>query len=133
MTALSEALAAAQRAALAALGKRYVAEPIEAEELHAILDAMGCTDKVEQVQLVAAWETLRQTGTGAPTAKPEPAEKPSPDHEPASDAQWGFIRQLCREKNLAEPDTSLTKTTASQVIDQLKDGSYDPAKWSVPF
>ena len=140
MSALSEALLAAQRSALAALGKAYVGSPRTDDELDAEKDTLrealgqiGCTDSVEQRQWIASLDVLRATGAAAPSETKPAAEKSPPEIEPASDRQWGFIRQLCREKNLAEPDAVLTKATASQVIEQLQAGTYNPADWYTPF
>ena len=74
MTALQDALASAQRSVLAALAKRHMAagEPIAADELVGTLDAIGCTDAVEQVQLLAAWNVLRANGSQPPDATPTP-------------------------------------------------------------
>jgi hypothetical protein len=74
VTALSDALTAAQRSALAALEKAYVAGAIEAEAMVAALESVGISDLA-----------------------------------------------------------GLTKPKASELIDSLNGGSYDPAAWSVPF
>ena len=133
MTALSEALAAAQRSALAALAKAYVAQGDPDDELKGVLNDIGCTDKIEQEQWIRALDVHRAAGVAAPAETKATPEQATPETEPATDKQWGFIRQLCREKNLAEPDAVLTKATASQVIEQLQAGTYNPADWYTPF
>ena len=50
MTALAEALLAAQRQAIGALSKHYVAGMLDVGELCEHLDAMGCKDDVDQGQ-----------------------------------------------------------------------------------
>ena len=135
VTALDFALGDARRAAIVALGKRYVRSTDEPDpdEYRAEFKALGFNDEVAVEFLLVGWRILRETGAEAPAeTKPTP-EQPTAETEPATDKQWGFIRQLCREKNLAEPDTSLTKATASTVIEQLQAGTYKPEEWAVPF
>jgi hypothetical protein len=140
VSALAEALVAAQRRALAALEKSYVHSPLTAEELdgekdrvRAIMDAIGCTDTVEQGQLFAALDVIRATGAQLPS-EPKPANGGEPKKpEPASDAQLAFIAKLVKDKQVQPPDTPLTKAEAHEIIDTLQAGTYDAAKWTVPF
>jgi len=55
--------------------------------------------------------------------------------EPQSvtDKQLAFIDRLCDEKQVIRPDGPLSKAQASEIIDSLQAGTYDPGKWSVPF
>jgi hypothetical protein len=129
MTALSEALVAAQRQAIAALSKDYVnSDEPDAVELFERLDAIGCTDKVEQRQLALALEALRAFGAQAP----EPT-KPDTSQAPATDKQIKFARDLAHERGLEMPDYALTKESAGRLIDQLQAGTYNPDEWTVPF
>jgi hypothetical protein len=80
--------------------------------------------------LVAALDVLREWGVAAPTMSERIAETKV---EPASEKQWALIRRLCKERAVSEPDTSLTKATASQVIDELQNGTYEAQKWATPF
>lgn len=138
MSALAEALVAAQRRALAALQKTYVHSPLTPEELDTekdrvrqIMDAIGCTDTVEQGQLFAALDVIRATGAALP-AEPTNGGEPKPP-EPASDAQLARIADLVKRKNVPAPDLPLTKVDASAIISALQAGTYDPSKWSGPF
>lgn len=127
MTALSDALDAAQRRSLAALQKAYHAGQLDAETCVTKLNACGITDPVDIGLLVANLDVLREHGAELPA---EP--KPTTD-EPASDKQLAYIAKLCDEKGVVAPDPPLSKAQASEIIDQLQAGSYDPDKWTVPF
>jgi hypothetical protein len=138
VSALAEALAAAQRRALAALQKSYVHSPLTPEELdaekervRAVLDAIGCTDTVEQGQLFAALDVIRATGAALPS-EPTNGGEPKPP-EPASGAQLAFIAKLVKETKATPPDLPVTKAQAHEIIDTLQAGTYDAAKWTVPF
>jgi hypothetical protein len=134
MTALAEALKRAQDGALNALAKHYVNtdfEEIDLDQLRSDLDAIGCGDKVEQGQLIAAWSIVREHGGEVP--KPAPPAVGRPDHEPASERQMSYIAKLADEKGTTAPDYQLTKESASEVISQLKAGTYNPDDWQVPF
>ncbi len=52
MSALAEALVAAQRRALSAMEKQYVAGLIGGEEAEVLMDNMGLTDAVDQGRLL---------------------------------------------------------------------------------
>ena len=139
MSALSDALAAAQARALSQLGKTYVASPLdaaeldsEAERLYGLLEAIGCTDHVEQKQLLAAWNVLRATGGTVP-AEAAPSQEHRAKDEPASDAQLAYIAKLVKDSGVPAPDLPLSKARASEVIETIKAGTYDPVKWAVPF
>ena len=54
MTALADALTAAQHRAVAAIQKQYAAGKIEAETVRERLDLIGLTDTVDQDRLLAA-------------------------------------------------------------------------------
>ncbi len=128
MSALSESLVAAQRQAIAALSKSYVAGQMDAEPMSVILDTIGCADKVEQAQLLAALDTMRELGSAAPEAA-----KPDTSGDMATKAQLDFAARLADEHRTVLPDYQLTKATASKVIEQLKAGTYNPDEWTVPF
>jgi len=130
MTPLSEALTAAQRSALAALEKAYVAGSVEQDELVQAMEACGLTDPVDITFLVASLDVLREWGVAAPTMGERITEAKV---EPASDRQWTLILDLAQRNNVQPPNAKLTKAQASQVIDELQKGTYDPAKYSVPF
>jgi hypothetical protein len=135
VSALAEALVAAQRATLTAMAKAHVSyldgEPNK-DAFHALLNSIGCTDQVEQEQLWAAWDTLRSAGAAPPTGQPPLNGEPKKP-EPASDAQLALIARLVKEKKAQPPDLPLNKVEAHEVIDTLKAGTYDYAKWHVAF
>jgi len=136
VSALAEALVAAQRRALAQLEKAYVrdAEDDLSKRTAGFLDALtqiGLTDREDGRMLVTCLEVLRVTG-GALPSEPTNGGEPKPP-EPASDAQLALIADLVKRKNVPAPDLPLTKVDASAIISSLQAGTYDPAKWSVPF
>ena len=130
MSALAEALVAAQRRALAAMEKAYVAGRLTDEEFGLQLDAMGLADDVDTDRLLVSLAVIRDLGA-QPPAEPANGGEKVPDK--ASDAQLALIAKLVQEKNVAAPDLPLTKVDAHAIIDSLKSGSYDAAKWTVPF
>jgi hypothetical protein len=133
VTALSDALTAAQRSALAALEKAYVAGAIESEAMVAALESAGISDPVDTAFLLSALDVLKEWGVAAPTMT-ERVARENGEPEKASDKQLQLIFDLCKRKNVPAPDLiGLTKPKASELIDSLNDGSYDPAKWTVPF
>ena len=125
MSALSEALAQAQRQTISALSKAYIAGRIDGDDLLRGLDESGSTDRVDQEHLIVCLNLLREHGQEAPQSAP--AEKL------ASDGQWKFIRDLADRAQTVAPDGPLTAEQASKVIDQLKAGTYNPDEWTVPF
>lgn len=130
MSALAEALVAAQTRAVAALGKQYVGGAVDAETVRADLESIGLTDDVDTTRLLAAWDILHSTGAPAPSETNGATAK---GPEPATDAQLALIARMVAEKNVTGPDLPITKQNAHEIIDSLKNGSYDPAKWKVPF
>ena len=131
MSALADALNAAQAKAIAALEKAYVANAFEDDRMREQLDAIGCTDAVDQGFLIECLDTLRVYGpmpTGTSYSERRTNDKPT-------DAQMTLVGKLVA--NLPEdqrPDLAgATRAQASELIDSLKTGSYDAAKWTVPF
>jgi hypothetical protein len=114
--------------------KQAVAGKVDGEAARTIMDAIGCTDSVDQDRLMACLDVIRDYGAALP-AEPSngAAEKKDPATEIATDAQLALIAKLVKEKRAASPDLPLTKAQAHEVIDTLKAGTYDPVKWSVPF
>lgn len=127
MSPLSDALTAAQQRALNALGKAYVGGQVEQVQYVESLKACGITDPVDIAYLLASLDVLREWGAPVPESNGKPAD------EPASDKQKALIADLCRRRNQPVPAAVGSKADASQIIDSLQDGSYDPEKWSVPF
>jgi len=142
MTPLSEALTTAQKRALAALEKAYVAGQLDpgddptaltAEgQLVARLHACGITDPVDTAFLAASLDVLREWGVQAPTMTERVEQQKS-----ASQRQADYIIELLQKGGhapLNEMDVRhLTSSAASKLIGQLKDGSYKPEEWDVPF
>jgi hypothetical protein len=131
VTPLSDALTAAQRSALAALEKAYVAGEIEEREDFAqALGSFGVTDTVDIVFLLAALDVLREWGVASPTMTERVVEA----NDLVTDKQKSLILSLCDKANLPAPDfIGLTKDQASRAIDALQAGKYDSANYSVPF
>lgn len=122
MTPLSDALTAAQRRALAALEKAYVAGKIDGEATTAKLEACGISDPVELDYLLSSLDVLREWGA------PLPAEpKPSPEDEPATENRLAYIAKLASEKLRPgeTPDVAgLTKAQASELIEAIGNGKW---------
>lgn len=131
MSALADALVAAQRRALSAMEKQYAAGKIDSDEARMVMEVIGTTDAVDQDRLLASLNAIRLYGATVPS-EPTPNGEPKKP-EPASDAQLAFIARLVKEKKAQPPDTPLTKAEAHEIIDTLQAGTYDAAKWTVPF
>lgn len=129
MSALSDALEAAQRRALAAIGKSYVAGRLSRESALESLTGLGITGPVDTDYWFACLDVIREWGAPLP-AEPKPSEN---GNGQATDAQLALIARLVKERNLPGPDLPITKVQAHEVIDAIKQGSYDPAAWTVPF
>ena len=129
MTALADALVAAQRRALAATQKAYLAGLLDEDGATEEMQGYGLRDEVDTIHLLAALDVIRARGATAPA---ETNGAPKAD-EKATEAQLRLIAKLATERNLAAPDGPLTKEQAHTVIDQIKAGTYDPAAWEVPF
>jgi len=132
VSALAEALLAAQRQAIAALSKAYLAGAFEDDGdagLIANLDRIGATDAVDKAYLRECLDTLRTWGAPSTQANG----KPDPATEPASEAQLRFLRDLCERNGKVAPDGLLTRAQASKAIEQLKAGSYVADEWTAPF
>ena len=129
MSALAEALVAAQARALAALQKAYVAGAVDADHVHTQLAELGITDGVDIGRLIACLDVIRELGSEVP-AEPNGTKRDDPVTAP----QLQLIGKLCREKKVEQPEyAGMTKAKASDVIGELQAGTYDPAKWTVPF
>lgn len=136
MTPLSEALTAAQRRALQALEKAYVAGHIDAEHLSAALEAAGISDPIDIAFLLSALDVLREWGVPAPNMA-ERVARENGEPKRASASQVSFIVDLLKRGNhgpLAEDDLrALPFERASELISALKDGTYKAEDWDVPF
>ena len=131
MSALADALSQAQAKALAALEKAYVAGQLEDAAMLEQMDAIGCTDVVEQHTLLEALNVLKAYGAPAPGSSY--SERRTNDKP--TDAQMTLIGKLVADlPEDQRPDLAgATRAQASELIDSLKTGSYDAAKWTVPF
>jgi hypothetical protein len=133
VSALAEALLAAQRQAVAALSRSWLAAPESDDEyadLLTDLDAIGCTDKIDQAHYIASLRVLKTLGVNAPATNGATVPK---EDRPASDAQWKLLRRLADERSAPAPDGPLTVEQASKVIEELKAGTYNADAWSIPF
>ena len=129
MTPLSDALTAAQKAALLALQKAYVAGHVESGDVTEKLRECGITDPTDLAFWLASLDVLKEWGAPVPQSNGKPRED-----APATDAQWSRIRADCKRANLPEPTGPLSKAGASDVIGKLERGEYDPAaEWVLPF
>jgi hypothetical protein len=129
MSALAEALLAAQRQAIGAASKAFVAGTLNETDLFELLDDIGARDTVEQAQMLACLHALQRFGSSVTNGTP-----PTPkEAKPASDAQWKLLRRLADERSVPAPDGPLTVEQASKVIEELKAGTYNADAWSIPF
>jgi hypothetical protein len=128
VSALAEALVAAQAKALAALEKSYVRGELTTEQFTMRMAVIGCTDNIDQGLLIEALDVLREFGQTEPTyTEKRQTEKPT-------SAQVSYIGRLCAERELTAPDLAgVTRAQASEIIDSLQRGTYDEAKWALPF
>jgi hypothetical protein len=122
VSALADALVAAQFRAVAALGKQYVGGTIDADTVRADLESVGLTDEVDVTRLIAAWDILHSAGAPAPS---EQSGNGKVKDEAATDAQLTLVRKLAQEKNQQVPDGPFTKAQAHEIIDTMKAGTYD--------
>jgi hypothetical protein len=116
---------------LQAVEKQYAAGKLEPDAVREKLTAIGLTDDVDADRLIAALDLIREYGAALPSEPVNGAAAKGP--EPATDAQLALVADLVKRKNVAAPDLPLTKTDAHEIIDTLKAGTYDAAKWTVPF
>jgi hypothetical protein len=132
VTPLSDALTAAQRSALAALEKAYVAGQIEPDGFRAGLEAFGINDPIDVTFLLCALDVLREWGVSAPTMSERVAET---KNDRATKGQLDFISDLCKRLVVDPPEAmeSLTKEQASAIIERLKAGTYKAEEYRVPF
>jgi Protein of unknown function (DUF3072) len=131
VTALSDALQAAQQRAVAALAKSYLRGHIARDDVIDALLRVGLNDNVEQDEWLAALDVLIVHGAQPPAE--QDTKRNGGEPEPATDAQWKYLCSLADDRQQTAPDGPLTKEQASQVIEQLKAGTYDPDAWAVPF
>lgn len=91
MSALADALVAAQRRALAAVEKQYAAGKLEPDAVREKLTAIGLTDDVDADRLIAALDLIREYGAPLP-AEPTNGSAPKPEDVAATDAQMALVR-----------------------------------------
>ena len=129
MSALTDALVAAQARAIASLERAYVAGVIEDDKLFDDLTAIGCDDPIERDYLRQCLDTLRAYGTPATTAQ-------NGGRKRATQNQLDYLRDLVSKGNPDAPTEwigYLSKDDASKAIEQIKTGSFDINDWQVPF
>jgi hypothetical protein len=135
MTALSQALEASQNKAVAALGKAYIRrdEAPDDELFDGLLKKIGLDDEVYIGFLLSAWAILRDLREQPPGEQEPLVASP----ELATQAQRDFIDKLMDDAGHVRFDRSdlarIHKPRASELIAELKAGTYDPSKWDVGF
>jgi hypothetical protein len=130
MSALAEALLAAQRQAVGALSKAFVAGNIAPDVFLVELDRVGLRDTVDQGLLLEALTVTKQYGGEAPKATGQNG--PRMPEQPSA-GQKSYIADLCKKLNVPEPDVIVSKEQASEIIEALKAGTYNADAYSVPF
>lgn len=131
MSALTEALVAAQARAINAVSKAYLASHIDRDEANDELQTVGATDDVDRTALLDALDTIKRYGAQAPG---EPAA--NGERQRATQKQLDYLRKLVTDANDQAPTEwigYLSKDEASKAIEQIKAGSFDINDWQVPF
>jgi hypothetical protein len=133
VSALAEALVAAQRRSLATLEKAYVAGAIEAEPMAEAMESCGITDAVDRAFLIASLDVLKEWGVAAPTMT-ERVARENGEPEKMSAKQRDYLTKLAAEKgvHLRPGFEGLSKQQASDAISELQGGTYDQQQ-GVPF
>lgn len=131
MTALADALSAAQARAMNAIQKAYLAGKIDREAADSQLQTVGATDDVDRAALLDALDTIQHYGAQAPQEKQNGGGKVH-----ASDKQKDYLRKLVTDGNDQAPTEwigYLSKDEASKAIEDIKAGRFDINDWQVPF
>lgn len=122
MSALAEALVAAQARAVAALGKQYVGGQLDSDAVRIALDSVGMNDPADTERWLNALDILRATGATMPNG-----DTPHERERPSSPAQRSLIDKMCDERGIVKPQTPpRTFAEASAVIEKIKAGSFQP-------
>lgn len=122
MSALADALVAAQSRAVAALGKQYVGGQLDSDAVRIALDSVGLNDPADTERWLSALDILRATGATMPNG-----DAPHPNEKPSSLAQRNLIDKLCDERGIVKPQTHPRLfVEASAVIDAIKAGRFTP-------
>jgi hypothetical protein len=110
VSALAEALVAAQRRALQSVEKAYVGGRLDAEQATEKLAECGISDPVDLAYLLASLDVLKEWGATLPA---EP--KANGESEKASEKQAALIVTLCKRHNQPAPEALdvLTKAQAT--------------------
>lgn len=119
MTVLAEALQAAQRQALAAMQRAYLAGVMDVDEVSENLDAIDLRDVIQRATLLNAWAICKSLGV---TQEPSFSAAPRPDVvDEATQAQRDLITKLSDERGqVADMPPGMTKAQASKMIEDLK-------------
>ena len=121
MSALSEALLAAQRAAVNALATDYVRGSDEPDHdvIVANLRAVGLEDARETDQLLQAWSILRQTGAKPPTATPTPESRRADSEQTAVDGELRWTSGKHKGELLSETPADYLEWAAESHPDPI--------------
>lgn len=134
MSALADALVAAQRRALTALEKSYLAGGQDDDSMADAMERIGATDVVDRERLIASLSVIRELGASLPSEPTNGAQKPK---EGVTQAQSDYIDKLWTQRGGKPGDkpilTGITKEDASRLIEQLKTDTYNVSDWEIPF
>ena len=122
MTALADALVAAQARTVAALGKQYVGGQLDSDAVRIALDSVGLTDPTDTERWLNALDILRATGATMPNGDA------AQSHErPSSPAQRSLIDKRCEERGIVKPQAHPRLfAEASAIIEKIKAGRFTP-------
>ena len=122
MSALADALVAAQTRAVAALGKQYVGGQLDSDAVRIALDSVGLNDPADTDRWLNALDILRATGASVPNG-----DAPSTSERPSSPAQRSLIDKLCEERGIVKPQAHPRLfAEASAIIEKIKSGRFTP-------
>lgn len=127
MSALSDAVDANQRRAIQLLGQSYARRTEDPDDglFQAMLLGIGCTDETEILWLLRCWRVARDE-KATPAGEAQGSRAADKEQRPASDAQWARIRADCKKASVEPPQGPLTMRQASDIIEALAAGTYEP-------
>ena len=121
MSALADALVAAQTRAVGALAKQYVGGQLDSDAVRIALDSVGLTDPADTERWINALDILKATGASVPNGDAPTNERPS------SPAQRSLIDKLCEERGIVKPQAHPRLfAEASAIIEKIKAGRFVP-------
>ena len=122
MSALADALVAAQTRAVGALAKQYVGGQLDSDAVRIALDSVGLNDPADTDRWLNALDILRATGASVPNG-----DAAGTSARPSSPGQRSLIDKMCEERGIVKPQVHPRLfDDASAVIDKLKAGTFVP-------